>query len=336
MQINPNEEGIIEEISADMQSTQVDENETSNFDISHAFIIALAIILLFYSGNKVGSLTGSNVVQTTQEETVTLEPESTTIVTTVAAQDTEEETTGVSINTATDDTTQTTVETTQTTQTTETQEEVQEETEEEVVAAMPSTTQEILDLFNTSANNVKVNASEVIRNYELVSHDESKLDLPSALQSIGNTLISQLVTDDMTSITYTEEQDFIDHFPISGGYGNVNVTSADISNATITDNGNTYTIFLEFNDCVDPVDTGVGSAFSLVSKEYVMSITSIIKDCTFSYYDCELTAIIEKDTGNLIEADYYMPVCYDITASLGFTLEAQVATIVETNYTVNY
>lgn len=334
MEKSSNIQDSMEEALVDLDPQNDSSDEPSSFDIMQAVVIALAIIMIFYTGARVGTLT--NYETATEQETTVYE-QTTVVQTTQTAQTTQaavvEQTTQVVV------TEEIVTQDFSDYEQSETTTQVQEQQDEVVVESetvMPSSTQEILDLFNTSANNVKVSASEVIRNYELVSHDESKLKLSSALQSLGSSLISQFVVDDMTSISYTQEQDFIDHFPISGGYGNVNVTTADISNATITDNGDTYTIILSFNECYDPVDTGVGSAFSLVSKEFVMSITSIIKDCAFYYYDCEITATIDKQTGNLIEANYYMPVAYSITASLGLTLEATVATIVETNYTVNY
>ncbi len=290
-----------------------------------AVCVAIIIVALFASGNLIGSITNINFVQVTttnDSNTIVVEiTKSDDTITTAGATETQT-TTSLSDYVADTDTL-TTFATDDTTN---------------AASTAPSTTEEILAYFNTSANAVKTNASSVTRNYLLLSQDPDKLSVPSIAESIADPIINQFVVDDMEPVIYATTEEIIANFPIAGEVGTVNVTTSDISDATIQDNGSTYTIVLNFNDCVNPsFGSEAGSAFTVVKMEDVTGAVSILKSCSLDYYDCSITATIDKATGNLTEIDYYMPVVYNATVSVVFTtVDAGVGIVMDTNYSITY
>ncbi len=297
--------------------------ENLQSETAKAICVAIIIIALFASGNLIGSITNINFVEVTttnDSNAIVVEITSSEDVVTTAPAET---TTSLSDYVADTDTLTTFAVEDATTAT---------------ASSVPSTTEEILAYFNISANAVKTNASSVTRNYSLLSQDPDKLSVPSIATSIADPIINQFVVDDMEVVTYASSEEIVANFPIAGESGTVNVTTSDVSSATIQDNGTTYTVVLNFNDCTNPSSgSQAGSAFTVVKMEDVTNAVSILKSCDLDYYDCSITATIDKTTGNLIEIDYYMPVVYNAVVSVVFTtVEASVGIIMDTNYTIAY
>lgn len=297
--------------------------ENIQSETAKSICVAIIIIALFASGNLIGSITNINFVeQTTTNNSIIVDiTENEETVTTVGTT-AEQTTTSLSDYVADTDTLTTFA-------------------NDDVVSSdstAPSTTEEILAYFNESTNAVKTNASSVTRNYILLSQDEERLSVPSIAESIADPIINQFVVDDTEVVTYATTEDIMANFPIAGESGTVNVQASDVSAATIQDDGSTYTVVLNFYDCTNP-STGsqVGSAFTIVKMEDVSDAVSMLESCNLDYYDCSITATIDKATGNLIEIDYYMPVVYNVVVSvLVTTIEAAVGIVMDTNYTIAY
>lgn len=201
----------------------------------------------------------------------------------------------------------------------------------------PTTPAEILNLFNESANKVKTNATKVVRNYEDLRHDEQHLQLPSALQSIGSGLISSFLKKNETPVEYTTQEDIIANFPVAGQSYVSKATEADIAEATCTDDGTNYNITLKFKESVDPAEgTGCAAAFNTIKADDVYNNAKVVTAFSAKYYDATINCKIDKATGNMIAATYTLPIILNVTAKVMVSLDAQVGMTFEHDYTITY
>ena len=195
---------------------------------------------------------------------------------------------------------------------------------------------EIVDLFKTSANKIKTDAKTVTRNYEDLQHNEEKLEVPSALKSIGSSLISTFLKKDETPVNYSG-QEIIDNYPVKGQSYVTNLTENDVTEATITDDGTYYNITLKFPEETDPTSTGVATSFNIIKADEVYAAASVVKNFNATYYDAFITCQIEKSTGNMVHATYTLPIVMKVTAGVAFaTLDAQVGMTFIDDYSIAY
>lgn len=204
-------------------------------------------------------------------------------------------------------------------------------------SSAPSTKAEILALYNKAANNVKTNAKKVTRNYQDLQHNEDKLVVPSALQSVGGPLISRFLKKDETPVEHTTKEAIIANFPVNGQTYSSKATEADLADAKCTDDGKYYNITLTFKECVDPVDTGAASAFTVIKQQEIYDAAgAIIKQASATYYDAVITCKIEKSTGNLVSANYKLPIILNVKAQVLVTLDAQVGMTFIDDFSIEY
>lgn len=203
-------------------------------------------------------------------------------------------------------------------------------------SSAPTSTADILKLYNTSANKIKTNAKSVTRNWEDLQHNEEKLVVPAALQSIGKPLISTFLKKDETPVVWSTKEDIAANYPVKGTNYVSNATEADIAEATCTDDGTYYNIKLKFKDCKDPTTNGVGSAFTIMKGEEIKGAASVVQDFSVQYYNATIEAKIEKSTGNMVHTLYTLPSVLSVTAKVFMTLDAQVGMTFIDDYTINY
>lgn len=200
----------------------------------------------------------------------------------------------------------------------------------------PTTPEEIVEYFNTAVNKIKTDATTVTRNYEDLRHDTQHLVLPSALQAIGEGLISTFLKKNETPVVSTGA-DIIANFPVPGESWASKATAADVSSATCNDDGTYYNIELKFNESVDPdIGSGVGATFSIIKADDVYNAASVVKNFSAKYYDCVAKIKVEKATGNVVWANYTTPIILSVTAQVLVTLDAQVGMTFENDYTIEY
>lgn len=299
------------------------KNNNSKFgfdpEVKKGIIIALVIILLFSSGNFLGSLMAAE--KTVDSASATTAATTTTAPTSSAAPQTQPSAAPESQAPSQAAPSQA------------------ESTEAPVTegnnSAAPSTKAEILNLFNESANKIKTGASKVTRNYEDLQHDEEYLQMPSALQSIGSGLISSFLKKDETPVDYTGA-DIDASFPVKGSGYVSKATEADIADATCTDDGTNYNVTLKFNECTDPTDSGCAVAFNIIKPEEVYEAASVVKSFSVRYYDATIECKIDKATGNITWIKYTLPMVMSVTAQVLVTLDAQVGMTFIDDYTVTY
>lgn len=200
----------------------------------------------------------------------------------------------------------------------------------------PQTTAEIIAYFNESANKIKTNATSVTRNWEDLHADNEYLEVPSALESIGKSLMSTFLKKDETPITWSTKEDIIANYPVKTQTFVSNATEADVSEATCTDDGTYYNITLKFNECTDPTNSGCANAFNVINPDEVYSAASVVQNFSCKYYGAKIECKVDKATGNIVAATYTLPIIMQVTAKVLVTLDAQVGMTFIDDYTIAY
>ncbi len=309
-------------------------------EIKQGVAIALVIIFLFSSGNVLGSILSADkqledyTVNAEGEAPATTAPTTaapTTAAPTTAAPTTAAPTTAAPTTAAPSGDATTAAPTTATPS--------GDATTAPTTAApstgAPSTKAEIVAYYTDSANKIKTAASSVTRNYEDLRHDTDKLQLPGALQSAGEKLISTFLKKNETPETYTGA-DIAAKFPIPGESWVSKLTEADVAEATCTDNGTQYEITIKANTQADPsLGSGVGAGFEIIKSEDVMNAAGfIVKSFNTEYYDCVVKCKVDKATGNMVSVNFTTPIIMKVDTKLG--ISAQVGMTFEKDYTIAY
>lgn len=200
----------------------------------------------------------------------------------------------------------------------------------------PASKAEIIALFNKSANKIKTDASSVTRNWEDLHADNEYLEVPSALESIGKTLMGTFLKKDETPITWSTKEDIVANYPVKTQTFVSNATEADVAEATCNDDGTYYNITLKFNECTDPQGSGCANAFNVINPDEVYSAASVVQNFSCKYYDAKIECKIDKATGNMVAATYTLPIIMQVTAKVLMTLDAQVGMTFIDDYTIAY
>ena len=309
---------------------------SSNSDVKKAIAIALTIILLFSGGYVFGMLSNTHLIGTGGEPQ-TVEPSVVSVAgtpaaapaaapaATPAASEPAQETPAA--DTKTDDKSGKTDKTDKT----------DKSGKEDKSSGAPSSKAEIVELFKTSANKIKTEATVVTRNYEDLQHNEEKLEVPAALKSIGSSLISTFLKKDETPVNYNGTQAIIADYPVKGQSYVTTVTEADVTEATCTDDGKYYNITLKFIEGTDPTTNGVATSFNIIKAEEVYAAASVVKSFSSTYYDAKIECKIDKATGHMVQATYTLPIVMKVTANLAITsLDAQVGMTFIDDYSITY
>ncbi len=299
-----------------------------NEEVKTGLTIAFAIIFIFSLGNFAGSLTNITAIPEDSASVVESVENTTqapvTVAPTTAAPVTEAPTTAApttAVPTA-NDAAQTTAAPADTTAAPST--------------GAPATKGEILALFNESANKIKTGASKATRNYQDIRVEN--IELPSALQALGDTLVEKFVTPDFTPVEWTGA-DIAEHYPVGGMDFVSKLTEADVADATCTDKGTEYEVVLTINPEDNPVpDSGVktNAIFWVMNPEDISANVPGLQSCNLAYHDCKVTAKIDKATGNMTYAFYEFRFDIDVAIKVLATLNAGVDVAVDEEYVIAY
>ena len=289
-------------------------------DLVKAIAIALSIVMLFSTGYAIGSITSPvvkedapvvNATEATTQATTAPTTQATTAPTTQAAT----ENADTNADAGTEDTT------------------APQASSGEMSKA------EIVQLYNESANKVKTNATQVVKNYEYRRMNEETMVVPGALKSMASTIIPKFMSDDLEPQVYDTPELIKEKFIVPKADYTSMLTEADVVEATCTDNGTEYEIMIKVIDETNPVQgKGVGAAFDVLemgdmtSGEYGNMIQKF--DC--QYFDCVLKCKIDKATGNMTWANYTTPLIMDMTVSMLGTHDVSCEVSFEKDYTITY
>lgn len=207
----------------------------------------------------------------------------------------------------------------------ETQTEKAEETEAEDKA--PQTKEEIIEYYNNSVNQVKTGSKAIRSNYTLNTQTKDAEISNKMLQGIANKLISANMGYDKkkANVTFTTPTEILDVFPVRGQKWSSKLTPADVTKATCTEKDGVYTITLYLvPDTTPNIKAGqghAGKAFSVITKESIVEGAgslgmSVIEEDSIklTFKDCRITAKIDKETGRVQDANYYMDWTLALTA----------------------
>lgn len=199
-----------------------------------------------------------------------------------------------------------------------------------------STIPEIVDLFNTSVNRVKPEAVKVTKNYE--KRNVTKLELPSVLQSMGDTLINEVMKDDTEPIVYATKEEIRDNYMVPNQDYGSKLKASDVEKAVCKDNGKEYEIYILVKSEKNPsAGKGVGSVFDVIeASEMAEKAPSFLKEMSTEYYNCVVKVNIDKATGRVTHANYSTPLYMNIVVDMFGTHKALMGVTFEKDYTIEY
>lgn len=299
----------------------MENNEIKNpSPLTQGIVIALVILVLFFSGNFLGALGGrpdSDVTEDTQAEEV-------------IADATTEPTTQPTTAPTTQPTTQAPTDSADTTEPTSAP-----------VADAPSgemTKAEIIALFNESANKVKTDATKVVKNYEYRTHLEEYLEMPAILESVASGLMSSVFKNDLEPVEYATKEDIVANYQVPGETWVSQLTEAEVAEATCTDNGTEYEVMIKLNPTKDPeAGLGVAKAFDTITPaEIKENAPDMLQTFSTEYFDCVVKCKIDKATGHTTWANYSSPLIMDVTVKFAGTHNAKLGLCFEKDYTITY
>ena len=239
---------------------------------------------------------------------------------------------------------------TQTQPVTEPQTEAAEVTEAATTEAaeekIPQTKEEILALYNEAANRIKPESKAIVSNYTLNTQASDAVISNKMLQGIANKLISANMGYDKknANVTYTSEADKREKFPVRGENWTSHLTASDLTKATCTEKDGVYTVTLYLvADTTPNIKAGQGHAgkgCSIITKESIVEGAgslgmSVIEEDSIklTFKDCRITAKIDKATGHVTAANYYIDWTLALTA-LG--IDVAVSFGAEDDYTIKW
>lgn len=178
--------------------------------------------------------------------------------------------------------------------------------DKETAAAFAST-EELVAYFNECANKVKTEATKVVKNFEKRSVGD--IIVPNALQSTAETMMNKYMADDTDPIVYSTKEEIRDKFIVPDQDYVSCLKASDVAKADYKDNGKEYVIYLKIKDEKNPrAGSGVGAVCDVIeTHEIADKAGSLIKEFSTDYYNCEITATIDKETGRMVHAVYKTP-----------------------------
>ena len=202
---------------------------------------------------------------------------------------------------------------------------------------MPSTVEEIVAYFNTSVNKIKPTAKKVVKNYELRTVNEEKLVLPAGLESTARNMMATLMKDDTEPVVYETREDITNEFIVPEQSYSSRLEPEWAKSATMTDNGSYYIINLKLKDQKNPTaGNGIGAVCDVIEVHEVAEKASFVEKFTADYYNCEIVALIDKASGNVVNITYITPVALEMRVNLFGTHDGCVGFTFEKYYTITY
>lgn len=199
-----------------------------------------------------------------------------------------------------------------------------------------SSTEELVEYFNKCANKVKADATKVVKNYEKRNVDD--LVVPKALESMSGTFINEVMADDTEPIVYATKEEIRENFIVPGQDYVSRLKASDIVKADCKDNGKEYVIYFKLKDEKNPkAGSGVGSVCDVIeTHEIAEKAPSFLEEFSATYYNCEVTATIDKATGRMTHAVYSTPLTMSVVVNLLGTHNVGASITFIKDYSITY
>lgn len=209
--------------------------------------------------------------------------------------------------------------------------------QESTTAKKTFTTKEIVEMFNTSANKIKADASKVVKNFEKRIVNEDKTEIPSAIGSVAESMMASMMGDDTEPIPFTGKDEIRENF-IVPQQSYVSKLSPDyVVKAECKDKGSTYEIYLKLKDHKNPTaGVGVGAVCDVIETYEIAQKASFIKEFSTTYYSCEIKAVMNKASGRITHIIYTTPLVMNMTVELLGTHNGSIGFTFIKDYTVTY
>ena len=199
-----------------------------------------------------------------------------------------------------------------------------------------ASTEELVAYFNTCANKVKTDAVKVVKNSEKRVVGEIKV--PYVLQSTAESLLKDNMKDDTEPVTYATKQEIKENFLVPNQDYVSCLKASDVVKAECKDNGDEYVIYFKLKDEKNPrAGSGVGSVCDVIETyEVAEKAPAFLEEFSTNYYNCEVTATIDKATGKMTHAVYSTPLILNVVVNLFGTHSANVGLTFIKDYTITY
>ncbi len=190
----------------------------------------------------------------------------------------------------------------------------------EAANAMPQGKEEIVAYYNTAINNAKKNSKSIHSNYMKHAVAGEITGIPSALDSIGQSLIKDNMGEDDSkkNVTWTTAEDKNAFFPVEGETYASKLTAADVKDAKIVEKNGKYII--KITTVADPRSEGYShsnghapKAFNAVLPGIIDGYIPGIVKSMFSvgtvataYPSSTVQVTVDAKTGNVETANYML------------------------------
>ncbi len=209
--------------------------------------------------------------------------------------------------------------------------------EETSVSAVPQTVEEIVELFNKSANRIKSEAKTVTKNWEKRTVNKDKTDIPDAIESFAENMLTTLMGDDTEPTVYDTREEIRTEFLVPDQDYVSKLKAESVAKATCTDNGKEYEIYLMLKDHKNPTaGVGVGSVCDVIESAEVADGAPFVEEFSTEYYSCEVRVAIDKETGKVTHANYKTPLVLLLRVQLFGTHSGSIGFTFEKDYTITY
>ena len=197
----------------------------------------------------------------------------------------------------------------------------------------------VIEYFNESSNRVKTEAVKVVKNFENRTHNEEKLQLPSAIKGVAKSILEDKIADITEPVEYVTAEEIMAKYPAPYQKWSSKLTVDEVEKATCIENGDEYEITIVLKKCVDP-EPGMGTSKAmdcLNVPEVRDTAPPFVTSFTAEYYDCVIKCRAEKETGRIIWSNYTTPVVVKVGLDAGFAqFDAQIGLTFEKDYTIIY
>ena len=190
----------------------------------------------------------------------------------------------------------------------------------EAANAMPQGTAAIVEYYNTAINNAKKNSKSIHSNYMKHAVAGEITGIPSALDSIGQSLIKDNMGEDDSkkNVTWTSAEDKNAFFPVEGETYASKLTAADVKDAKIVEKDGKWIIRITTKE--DPRSEGYShsnghapKAFNAVLPGIIDGYIPGIAKSLFSvgtvatgYPSSTVQVTVDPATGNVVHANYML------------------------------
>lgn len=197
--------------------------------------------------------------------------------------------------------------------------------------------QDIINYYKTAHNKATSSAKKVVLTNDGATNYNGVFEA-GKLSSIGKSLVDQFM-----GMKQPNEEKSPSDLPPKGGIGALN--AADVKSATKKDAGNYYEVTIVMKDDKDPVaGKGSGALVSVIETSQITSAISgvpglSLNNISLQYYGSNITAKIEKSTGNMVYLKTDAPCVLSLDAKapiVGSINGAQVGIECVSEYTISY